>query len=135
LPWIVGALAFITLIVIFAAQRAGQAPVTAAAPPTGGAGAVDIASMTPQERASRLFDRARAGKAATVIAQRVLKDVVVSIAHGRRPLARDAALMEEAKQAAAGERALQRARDRGRDGLAHGDAREVGEDEAEKVRR
>jgi hypothetical protein len=57
LPWIVGALGFITLIVIFAAQRAGQAPVTAAAPPTGGAGAVDIASMTPQERASRLFDR------------------------------------------------------------------------------
>lgn len=51
------------LVVIYAAQRAGREPVTASAPMAGGAGAgagpgaVDISSMTPQERASRLFDR------------------------------------------------------------------------------
>ena len=60
LPWILGGLAFVTLVVIFAAQRAGQTPVAApamtGAAPTGAA-AVDISSMTPQERASRLFDR------------------------------------------------------------------------------
>ena len=58
LPWIFGGLAFVTLVVIFAAQRAGQEPSPPAAigAPTG-AGAVDISSMTPQERASRLFDR------------------------------------------------------------------------------
>jgi hypothetical protein len=58
LPWIFGGLAFITLVVIFAAQRAGQSepqPSPAGAP--SGAAAVDISSMTPQERASRLFDR------------------------------------------------------------------------------
>lgn len=60
LPWILAGLAFVTLVVIFAAQRAGQEP----APPMpgapvggGGAASVDISSMTPQERASRLFDR------------------------------------------------------------------------------
>jgi hypothetical protein len=59
LPWILGGLAFITLVVIFAAQRAGQSPATPGPAPmaAGGAGAVDISSMTPQERASRLFDR------------------------------------------------------------------------------
>lgn len=58
LPWILGGLAFVTLVVIFAAQRAGDtpAPVTPGAAPAG-ARAVDISSMTPQERASRLFDR------------------------------------------------------------------------------
>ena len=58
LPWILVGLAFITLAVIYAAQRAGVTPpqsMPAAAPR--GAGAVDISSMTPQERASRLFDR------------------------------------------------------------------------------
>jgi hypothetical protein len=56
LPWIVGGLAFLTLVVVFAAQRAGQSsPMTAPSP--AGPAAVDIASMTPQERASRLFDR------------------------------------------------------------------------------
>jgi hypothetical protein len=58
LPWIVGGLIFVTLVVVFAAQRAGQTPPPAS-PPMGatGASAVDINSMTPQERASRLFDR------------------------------------------------------------------------------
>lgn len=59
LPWILGGLAFVTLVVIFAAQRAGETPapaMTGGVPPTGAA-AVDITSMTPQERASRLFDR------------------------------------------------------------------------------
>jgi hypothetical protein len=51
-------LAAVTLGVIFAAQKAGQVAAPATAPmATGGAGAVDISSMTPQERASRLFDR------------------------------------------------------------------------------
>jgi hypothetical protein len=60
LPWILAGLAFVTLVVIYAAQRAGQEPVAASpgpAPMGGGAAAVDISSMTPQERASRLFDR------------------------------------------------------------------------------
>ena len=59
LPWVLGGLAFVTLAVIFAAQRAGQpasAPMAGAAPASG-PGAIDISSMTPQERASRLFDR------------------------------------------------------------------------------
>ena len=58
LPWILGGLAFVVLVVIIAAQRAGDSPPTAMQPaaPTGAA-AVDISSMTPQERASRLFDR------------------------------------------------------------------------------
>lgn len=58
LPWILGGVAFVTLVVIFAAQRSGQTPAPSmpSAAPTGAA-AVDISSMTPQERASRLFDR------------------------------------------------------------------------------
>lgn len=59
---ILGGIAFIILVVIFAAQRAGEEPVPpmpGAAPMAGGGGAaaVDISSMTPRERASRLFDR------------------------------------------------------------------------------
>ena len=58
LPWILGGLAFITLLVIYAAQRAGQTPPQSMPPAaTGGAAAVDISSMTPQERAERLFNR------------------------------------------------------------------------------
>lgn len=60
LPWIAGGLTFLVLVVVFAAQRAGQEPppdMPAAGPMGGGATSVDIASMTPQERASRLFDR------------------------------------------------------------------------------
>ena len=58
LPWILGGLAFVVLAVVYAAQRTGQTPSSATPPsaPTGAA-AVDISSMTPQERASRLFDR------------------------------------------------------------------------------
>ncbi len=56
LPWVLGALAFVTVVVIYAAQRSGQSAPPQAPVPTGAAG-VDIASMTPQERASRLFDR------------------------------------------------------------------------------
>ncbi len=60
LPWILAGIAFVAAVVIFAAQRAGQEPVTPSAPMGGGAGGaagVDISQMTPQERASRLFDR------------------------------------------------------------------------------
>ena len=61
LPWILGGLAFVTLVVIYAAQRTGQS-TSPSMPPSpaassGGAAAVDISSMTPQERAARLFDR------------------------------------------------------------------------------
>ena len=58
LPWMLAGLAAVTLAVIFAAQRAGEVAAPAPAPmATGGAASVDISSMTPQERASRLFDR------------------------------------------------------------------------------
>lgn len=58
LPLILGGVAFVTLAVIFAAQRASQEPPPPApGAPMGGAAAVDISSMTPQERAARLFDR------------------------------------------------------------------------------
>lgn len=64
LPWVVGGLAFVVLVVIFAAQRAGTTPAAAGpamgAPMSGGGGtgaAPDISSMTPRERADRLFDR------------------------------------------------------------------------------
>src|SRR5688572_8379746 len=58
LPWMLAVLAAVTLAVIFAAQQAGEVAAPAPAPmATGGAAGVDISSMTPQERASRLFDR------------------------------------------------------------------------------
>lgn len=63
LPWTVAGLAFVLLVVIFAAQRAGTAPPAGpamGAPMSGGGGAgaaPDISSMTPRERADRLFDR------------------------------------------------------------------------------
>lgn len=59
LPWILAGLAFVTLVVIFAAQRAGQTPAApmAGASPPAGAASIDVSSMSPQERASRLFDR------------------------------------------------------------------------------
>lgn len=58
LPWVVGFFAFVTIAVIFAAQRAGRTtPAAAPVATMGGAQSVDINSMTPQEQASRLFDR------------------------------------------------------------------------------
>ena len=59
LPWVVGVLALVTVVVIFAAQRAGRTTPPSPAPtgPAGGAPAVDITSMTAEEQASRLFDR------------------------------------------------------------------------------
>lgn len=59
LTLILAGTAFVLLAVIFAAQRAGEeGPVTPTpAAPMGGPGAVDVASMSPRERASRLFDR------------------------------------------------------------------------------
>lgn len=57
LIWILGTLVFVTLVVVYAAQRAGQSPATAPGGPPVGAPAVDISSMSPEERASRLFDR------------------------------------------------------------------------------
>lgn len=62
LPWAIGGIAFLLVVVIFAAQRsqvstpepAGMpsagAPLAAGAPP-------DISSMSPRERADRLFNR------------------------------------------------------------------------------
>ncbi|HSA57778.1 MAG TPA: hypothetical protein VLE53_18835 [Gemmatimonadaceae bacterium] len=63
LPWVIGGLAFVVLVVIVAAQRAGTAPAAAPAMGTplggggGAGGAPDISAMTPRERADRLFDR------------------------------------------------------------------------------
>lgn len=64
LPWAVAAIAVLALVAFIAGQKfGGRAPTTAATPSAApaaapaGARAVDIASMTPQERADRLFDR------------------------------------------------------------------------------
>lgn len=57
LPWAIGGLAFVVLVVIFAAQRAGTAPPAAPAMGAGAGAAPDISSMTPRQRADRLFDR------------------------------------------------------------------------------
>lgn len=65
LPWVVGGAALLALVIMVAAQQgassAGNAPTTAmplgAAPPMGGGRAPDISSMSPRERADRLFDR------------------------------------------------------------------------------
>ena len=61
-------------------------------------------------------------------AHRVLEDARGGVAHRRGPLTRDATLVEQAEQAAADERALQRTGERCCDGLADRHAREVGED-------
>jgi hypothetical protein len=58
----------------------------------------------------------------------VLEDARIGIADCWRTRADNTTLVEQAEQAAASERALQSAGKRGRDGLAHGGAREVGED-------
>ncbi len=61
LPWGVAAIALVALIALLAGQFFGtreRAPVPAALPVMGSAGAApDISSMSPQERADRLFFR------------------------------------------------------------------------------
>jgi hypothetical protein len=65
LPWAVAGISVLALVAFIAGQKfGGGAPSTGAAAqsavpsgPPAGARAVDIASMTPQERADRLFDR------------------------------------------------------------------------------
>jgi hypothetical protein len=63
LPWAVAGIALLALIALVAGQRFGRAAQSAAAPPSAapmGAGAQrapDISSLTPAERAERLYDR------------------------------------------------------------------------------
>jgi hypothetical protein len=59
IPWAITATAVLAFIAFLAGQRfGGRAETTAAAPPAAtGARAVDISSLTPQQRADRLFDR------------------------------------------------------------------------------
>jgi len=67
-PWAVAGIALVALVVLVisrqggggqAAADAGNVPLAAGGPggAPGGAGAVDISAMTPQERAERLFNR------------------------------------------------------------------------------
>lgn len=60
LPWAIAGISVLALIAFIAGQKFGggaSAPTTAAPAAASGARAVDIASMSPQERADRLFDR------------------------------------------------------------------------------
>lgn len=62
LPWAVAAIALLALIALVAGQRFGRAPdgesaLQTAATPLGGQRAPDISSLTPAERAERLYDR------------------------------------------------------------------------------
>jgi zinc-ribbon domain len=61
LPWAVAGIALVALIALVAVQRASHSGAEAAPSPAsngaGGATGVDISSMTPQERADRLFNR------------------------------------------------------------------------------
>ena len=57
LPWAVAGVALVALIALVAVQRASHSGAEAAATPPSGAAAVDISSMSPQERADRLFNR------------------------------------------------------------------------------
>lgn len=60
LPWAIAGIAVLALVAFIAGQKFGggaaAAPAAQGVAPTG-ARAVDIASMSPQERADRLFDR------------------------------------------------------------------------------
>ena len=64
-PWAVAGLAIVALVALVAVNRFSSAPSAAAGPVAnapfaggaGGAGAVDISSMSPEERAQRLFNR------------------------------------------------------------------------------
>jgi hypothetical protein len=58
LPWTIAAIAVLAFVAFLAGQRfGGRAAPENAAPPAQGARAVDISSLTPQQRADRLFDR------------------------------------------------------------------------------
>ena len=59
IPWAITATAVLAFIALLAGQRfGGRAETTATAPPAAtGARAVDISSLSPQQRADRLFDR------------------------------------------------------------------------------
>jgi hypothetical protein len=57
LPWSVAAFALIALVVLVAAQFAGNGAPAEAAMAGAGPGAIDIASMSPEEQANRLFNR------------------------------------------------------------------------------
>lgn len=64
LPWSVAAIALLALIALAAGQRFGRAPITddalsapMGAPIAGSARAPDISSLSPAERAERLYDR------------------------------------------------------------------------------
>jgi hypothetical protein len=58
IPWAITATAVLAFIAFLAGQRfGGRAESPAAAVPAAGARAVDISSLTPQQRADRLFDR------------------------------------------------------------------------------
>lgn len=70
LPWAVAAIALVALIALVAGQRFSRSPNSVAALPTadpsvtatqsGGSAPPDISQMSPQERASRLYDRVMA---------------------------------------------------------------------------
>lgn len=64
LPWVVAGAALVALVGVVVVPRfrdsespPAEAPMQAVTPPAGDARSVDIASMTPRERADRLFDR------------------------------------------------------------------------------
>lgn len=60
-PWlIIGGVAVVASLIAVVWATAGKPPAPAAAPPTGGIGQVattDLSQMSPQEQATRLFDR------------------------------------------------------------------------------
>lgn len=60
LPWVIAGIAVLAFVAFVAGQRFGgrpAAPPVAQGPAPSGARAVDLASMSPQERADRLFQR------------------------------------------------------------------------------
>lgn len=58
LPWAIAATAVLAFVAFVAGQRfGGRTTAPSAAPPAAGARAVDISSLSPQQRADRLFDR------------------------------------------------------------------------------
>jgi hypothetical protein len=61
IPWTVAAIALVSLVAVLAGQRFGRsrepAPTDAGVVSAGGVRAPDISSMSPAERAERLYDR------------------------------------------------------------------------------